>query len=234
VQERTEPFPNGHLLWSPAQLKAQLGDPKLAIVDLRAAHEIVKGVIPGAVHFDLYGVGLSSTQPPLFEELTNMLRSLLALRGVNLEKTVVFYEKQTEQRAARAFWLLEYFGHQDVHVLDGGYDAWVAEGYPVAHEMTEPHPTSFKVNVQKQLYIGADELRQKIEAGEIVPLDVRTDDEYFGRNKRGGPRGGAIPQAVHVFYKDTLDANGRFKSPSELRALFNTVGLPKDKAIAPY
>lgn len=234
AQERAEPFPNGHLLWSPAQLKARLGDPKLAIVDLRPAHEILKGVVPGAVHFDLYGMGLTSTQPPLMDELMNMMRSLLALRGVSQEKTVVLYEKQTEQRVARAFWILEYLGHQDAHVLDGGYDAWLAAGYPVANEMAEPHPASFKANVQKQLFIGADELRQKIEAGEIIPLDTRTDDEYYGRNKRGGPRGGAIPGAVHVFYKNTLDANGRFKSPSELQALFNTAGIPKDKAIAPY
>jgi len=234
AQERTEAFPNGHLLWSPAQLHARLGDPKLALVDLRGAHELFQGIIPGAAHFDLYGLGLSTTEPPLLDELMNLTRSLLGLRGVGHEKTVVFYEKDTGNRVGRAFWMMEYFGHQDVHVLDGGFNAWLAAGYPVAHEMAEPHPASFKIQPQKHLYIGADELRQKIEAGEILPLDTRADDEYYGRNKRGTKRGGAIPKAVHLEWTQYLDAHGRFKPPSELEALFKSAGITKDKAIAPY
>jgi thiosulfate/3-mercaptopyruvate sulfurtransferase len=233
AQERSEAFPNGHLLWSPAQLKARLGDPKLALVDLRPSPELLQGVIPGAAHFDLYGIGLTHTQPPLLDEFLNLMRSLLGLRGVGHEKTVVFYEKDTGVRAARGFWLLEYFGHQDVHVLDGGMDAWLSAGYPIAHEMVQPHPASFKINAQKHLFIGADELREKIEAGEVVPLDTRTDEEYFGRNKRAA-RAGAIPRAVHLEWTHYLDAHGRFKPPSELEALFKSAGITKDKAIAPY
>lgn len=233
AKERSEAFPNAHLLWSPAQLKARLGDPKLAVVDLRPSHELLAGVIPGAAHFDLYGIGLTSTQGPLLDEFLNLMRSLLGLRGVGHEKTVVFYEKDTGIRVARAFWLLEYFGHADVHVLDGGIQAWVAAGYPLAREMSEPHPASFKIKAQKHLFIGADELRQKIEAGEIVPLDTRTDEEYFGINKRAA-RAGAIPKAVHLEWTRYLDAHGRFKPPAELEALFNSAGITKDKAIAPY
>src|SRR5579863_9687842 len=93
--ERTEAFPNAGLLWSPKQLQARLGDPKLALVDLRSSHELFKGVIPGAAHFDLYGIGLTSTEGPLLDEFLNLMRSLLGLRGVGNEKTVVFYERQT-------------------------------------------------------------------------------------------------------------------------------------------
>jgi thiosulfate/3-mercaptopyruvate sulfurtransferase len=233
AQERSEGFPNGHLLWSPAQLKARLGDPKLALVDLRPSHELLRGVIPGAAHFDLYGIGLTSTHGPLLDEFLNLMRSLLGLRGVGHEKTVVFYEKDTGIRAARAFWLLEYFGHADVHVLDGGMQAWLGASYPLAQEMAEPHPASFKIDAQKQLVIGADELWRKIEAGEVVPLDTRTDEEYFGTSKRAA-RAGAIPKAVHLEWTHYLDAHGRFKPPSELDALFKSAGITKDKAIAPY
>ncbi|HEX7928595.1 MAG TPA: rhodanese-like domain-containing protein, partial [bacterium] len=74
--ERTEAFPNAGLLWTPAQLKARLGDPKLALIDLRGSHAIMSGVIPGAAHFDLYGIGLTQTTPQLFDEFTNLMRSL--------------------------------------------------------------------------------------------------------------------------------------------------------------
>lgn len=157
----------------------------------------------------------------------------MGLRGVGHEKTVLFYEQQTGNRVARAFWLLEYFGHKDVHVLDGGMEAWVAAGYPVAHEMAEPHPASFKITPQKDLFIGADELHRRIQAGDIQPLDTRSDDEYFARHKRAA-RAGAIPHAVHLEWTHYMDDKGRFKPPSELEALFKSVGITKDKAIAPY
>lgn len=232
--QRTETFPNEHLLWSPAQLHARLGDPNLALVDLRSTHLVLNGVIPGAAHFDLYGIGLTSTQDPLWDEFVNLMRSLLGLRGVGHDKTVVFYEQQSGIRAARAFWLLEYYGHRDVHVLDGGLDAWTAAGYALAREMAEPHPASFKIVPQKDLVIGADELNRRIRLGEILPLDTRSDDEYFGRNKRGTARGGAIPGAVHLEWTLYLDAQGRFKAPAELETLFRKAGITKDKAIAPY
>ena len=231
--ERTEPFPNGHLLWSPAQLKARLGDPKLALIDLRSSHEIMGGVIPGAAHFDLYGIGLTTTSGPMFDEFTNLMRSLLALRGVGMDKTVVFYEKNTGNRVGRAFWLLEYFGHQDVHVLDGGMDAWVAAGFPVSHEMAEPHHASFKIKPRPELFISADEFKDLIDKGQVVPLDTRSDDEYTGKHKRAA-RGGAIPKAVHLEWLRYLDDAGRFKPPSELAALFQSAGITRDKAIVPY
>lgn len=231
--ERTEAFPNAHLLWTPVQLRARLGDPNLALIDLRPSHEIMNGVIPGAAHFDLYGIGLTQTTPQLFEEFINLMRSLLALRGVAMEKTVVFYEKTTGIRAARAFWLLEYFGHQDVHVLDGGMDGWLAAGCETAARMVEPRPSSLKITPRKELFISADELNARIARREVVPLDTRTDDEYYGRHKRSA-RAGAIPGAVHLEWVHYLDSQGRYKPPSELGALFQSAGITPDKAIAPY
>lgn len=231
--ERTEPFPNGDLLWTPAQLKARLGDSKLALIDLRSTHDVMGGVIPGAAHFDLYGIGLTRTSPQLLDEFINLMRSLMALRGVGMDKTVVFYEKTTGNRVARAFWLLEYFGHQDVHVLDGGIDGWRAAGYETTTQMAEPHPSSLKIKPRPELFIGADELNARIAKGDIVPLDTRSDDEYYARHKRSA-RAGAIPGAVHLEWLTYLDEAGRFKPPSQLGAMFRDAGITPDKAIAPY
>jgi thiosulfate/3-mercaptopyruvate sulfurtransferase len=231
--ERTEAFPNADLLWTPAQLKARLGDPRLALVDLRASHEVMGGVIPGAAHFDLYGIGLTQTTPALFDEFINLMRSLLGLRGVGMDKTVVFYEAQTGTRVARAFWLLEYFGHTDVHVLDGGMEGWRAAGFGTTQQMAEPHPSSLKIKPRKELFISADELNERLAKGEVQPLDTRADDEYYGRHKRAA-RTGAIPKAVHVEWVHYLDEQGRFKPPSQLGALFRSAGITPDKAVVPY
>ena len=228
-------FPNAHLLWTPEQLHARMDADGLVILDVRASHEILSGVIPGAAHLDLYGLGLQRTTPELFEEWIHLMRSLLGLRGVGMERTVVIYEdRETGNRAARAFWLLEYFGHTDVHVLDGGMRAWRAAGLPVAQEMAAPKPSRLPIQPQTELFISADELAGLLNEPDVLPLDTRSDDEYFGRNKRGGPRGGTIPGAVHLEWLQYMDEQGRMKSPGELLALFERHGVTRDKRIVPF
>ena len=227
--------PAGQILWSPQQLQARLGDEKLALVDVRPSHEIMSGVIPGAAHLDLYGLGLTKTTPELFEEWIHLMRSLLGLRGVGMDKTVVFYEEhQTGIRAARAFWLLEYFGHGDVHVLDGGIAAWRAAGLATEQAMKAPKPARLPIAPRQELFISADELNGLLAQDDVQPLDTRADDEWTGQNKRGGPRGGTIPGAVHLEWVNYLDDAGRLKPPTELSALFERHGIVRDKRIVPF
>ena len=231
--EREEPYPSPDLLWSPAQLKARLGEPNLVVLDVRPSHELFSGVIPGAVHFDMYGIGLTTTAAPLWEEFCNLMRSLLGLRGVGNGKTVVLVETRTELRVARLFWLLEYFGVTPVHVLDGGMDAWRAAGFGTVAELAEPHASSFKISPRPELYMSANDLKERLSLGDVQPLDLRTDDEYFGRHKRAA-RAGAIPGAIHLEWTHFLDEHGRFKPASELAAVFQKAGITKEKAVVPY
>jgi thiosulfate/3-mercaptopyruvate sulfurtransferase len=228
-------YPNGHLLWTPAQLQARLGDEKLALLDVRASHEVMAGIIPGAAHLDLYGVGLTRTTPELFEEWIHLMRSLIGLRGVGMDKTVVIYEEnQTGTRVARAFWLLDYFGHSDVHVLDGGMQAWRDAGYAVTHEMRAPKPARLPIKPQPERFVSADDLAGLLGQDDVVPLDTRAEDEYTGRNTRGGPRGGTIPGSVHLEWVRYLDEQGRLKPAAELLALFEANGVTRDKRIVPF
>jgi thiosulfate/3-mercaptopyruvate sulfurtransferase len=228
------PFPNGQLLFTPEQLHGKLGDEKLTILDVRPTHELVQhGWVPGAAHFDLYGNGITRTTPELFEEWINLMRSLAALRGVALDRTVVIYEETSGNRAARLFWVLEYLGHEDVHVLDGGFGAWRGAGLPVSREMREPKARSFKPKPRPELFISADELNRRLREPGLSILDTRSDDEYYSRHIRSA-RGGAIPGAVHLEWTNYLDDSGRFKPYPELLALFASRGIRPENAIVPY
>ena len=229
-----EDFRNPDLIWTPENLHARLGDENLAILDVRPTHEVMRGIIPGAAHFDLYGVGLTHTRPGYFEEFINLMRSQFALRGAGGERTVVVYEEITGNRVARAFWLLEYIGHKDVHVLDGGMAAWRAAGYETTTEMRAPRPKSLKLVAQPEIFMSADDLNARLGDPNTVVLDTRADDEWLGTNTRGGPRGGTIPGAVHLEWTQYLDEAGKFKSPRELAALFEAAGVVRDKAIVPF
>jgi thiosulfate/3-mercaptopyruvate sulfurtransferase len=229
----TKGYDNPDLLWSPEQLYSRRGDPNVAIIDVRAAATFAQGWIPGAVHFDLYGISLNDTSPKPLAAFMWMLQHLFEQRGVNLDKTVVFYEGVSGMRAARGFWLLEYLGHTDVHVLDGGFNAWKAAGYPVTTEAPRVREVHFQPRVREPLIISADDLHSLLGASDLVLLDTRTDEEYLGKNVRAA-RGGTIPGSVHLEWTHNLDAQGAFKPAAELRAMYDTAGISPDKTVVSF
>ncbi len=226
-------YANPQLLWSPAELYAHLQDPKLVLIDVRSTPVFVKGWIPGAVHFDLYGISLNNTNPEPMASFMWMMEYLFAHRGVDHDKTVVFYEDFSGMRAARGFWFLEYMGHEDVHLLDGGFQAWVAAGYPVSTEPKTVKQTAFQAKYRPDLHRNADAIREMLHSPEVAILDTRTDDEYYGRNVRAA-RGGTIPGAIHLEWVHNLNPDGTFKSGDELRALYESCGITRDKAVVPF
>ena len=229
----TAGYTNPDLLWTPEQLQGRLGDPNLAIVDVRAAATYAQGWIPGAVHFDLFGISLNDTSPKPLAAFTWMMQHLFEQRGVNLDKTVVFYEDISGMRAARGFWLLEYFGHTDAHVLDGGFNAWQAAGYPVTTEAPRVREVQFQPRVRESLHISADDLHALLSTDTLALLDTRTDAEYLAKNVRAA-RGGTIPGAVHLDWVDNLNADGTFKSAEELRTMYATAGIHPDQTVVAF
>ena len=151
-----------------------------------------------------------------------------------MASTVVAYEEFTGNRAGRAFWLLESFGHTDVHVLDGGIKAWRAAGYETVREMKPPKPKSLKLQAREEIFINADDLNARLNEPGLLVWDTRADDEWLGSNTRGGPRGGTIPGAVHLEWTRLLDEEGKFLPPAELAALLEANGVTRDKAIVPF
>ena len=229
----TTGYTNPELLWTPEQLSNRLDDPNLVIIDVRAAATYAQGWIPGAVHFDLFGISLNDTSPKPLAAFMWMVQHLFEQRGVNLDQTFVLYEGISGMRAARGFWFLEYFGHTDVHVLDGGLHAWQAAGYPVTTEAPRVREVQFQPRVQESLIINADDLHGLLGSGNLGLLDTRTDDEYLAKNVRAA-RGGTIPGAVHIEWVHNLDADGAFKPAEALRAMYAAAGMSPDKTVVPF
>ena len=227
-------FENPDLIWSPEQLQTRLGDEQLVVLDVRPTHQVMAGVIPGAVHLDIFGLGLTHTREEAWEEMVHLMRSLLGLRGIGPEKTVVVYEEDSGYCAARSFWFLDYMGLDDVHVLDGGMRAWREWGGPLTRELVPPRAVRFPVQLRQEIFITADELAAALGEPDLLPLDTRSDEEWYGENTRGTPRGGTIPGAVHIEWTQFLNQKGCFKSPRELAALLESHGVTRDKAIVPF
>ena len=221
------------LLTTPDQLKQKIGNPNLCLIDNRTAEEFAEGHIPGAVHFDLFGISLIDTRPEPLKAFMWMMLHLFELRGVTEEKEVVVYEALSGMRAARALWFLEYFGHPNVRLLDGGIEGWLKSGCEVTRAVSPAKAAHFKVSERSEILAPVDHVRDSVGQDGVQILDTRSEAEYMGRNIRAA-RGGAIPGAVHLEWTQNLDAEGKFKTRAELEAMYRNLGLTPDKEIIPY
>ena len=221
------------LLTTPAELQKKLADPNLCIIDVRAAEQFAQGHIPGAVHFDLFGLSLVDTSAAPLKAFMYMIHHVLELRGVNESKEVTFYEENSGMRAARGLWFLEYFGHPNARMLDGGMQAWKAAGFPTTTDTSSPKAASFKTAERREVLATADDVLHSLNKKEFSILDTRSRGEYLGTQIRAA-RGGAVPGAIHIEWTDNLDAGGKFKSNEELQAMYGKAGITPEKEVLSY
>jgi len=228
-----EQYTREKLLTTPAELQKKLGSPDLCLIDVRPAELFAQGHIPGSVHFDLFGLSLVDTNEAPLKAFMSMIHHVLELRGVSETKEVVLYEENSGMRAARGLWFLEYFGHPNARMLDGGIQAWKAAGRPVTTEAISPKAASFKSTNRSEVLATVNDVLHSLNRKDICILDTRSDGEYLGTHVRAA-RGGAIPGAIHIEWTQNLDASGNFKSDGELKAMYEKAGITPDKEVIPY
>lgn len=226
-------YVNPQLLISPKDLSQRLYDGSTCVVDCRPTHEYAAGHIPNAVHLDLYGITLANTSRESLDAFMDMVGYLFQARGVDSTKTLIFYENISGIRAARGLWFCEYMGHEDVRVLDGGLKAWQAEGGEISTQCLEPPQANFNPNLKRHTHINADEISNSLQREDFAVLDVRSDDEHYGRVARAA-RGGCIPKSIHLEWTNNLDANGAFKTATELIEMYKKAGITPEKEVACY
>jgi thiosulfate/3-mercaptopyruvate sulfurtransferase len=229
-------YANPHLIVSPQELAvildAKAPRPPL-LLDLRPPDAYAAGHIAGAIHLDLWGVSLIDTDPAPLQAFMWMIEHVLALHGVEATAPIVVYDEQSGVRAARAFWFLEYFGHQSVQLLDGGFNAWIAAGLPVTREAGPAPASEWKGTREPHTLATWKEVRNALGRGDTVILDTRSDGEYTGATVRAR-RGGAIPGAVHIEWTRNLTPAGDYKPADELKQLYQDAGVTPDREVITY
>lgn len=219
------------MLMTTEQLAEHLGDPNWVIVDTRSdlvdpehgAMVYAQGHIPGAYYLstddDLSGpkTGKNGRHPlpdlAAFAEKINRL-------GIGPDTHVVAYDDIAGGFAVRLWWMLRWLGHDKAHLLDGGLPLWVKEGRPVTREVPPPRPGSF---VPRPLLGGTVDVHyvdRHREDPQVKLIDARSAERFKGIKEPIDPVAGHVPGAVNRFWKDNVIADGRFKTPSQLRAEF--------------
>jgi thiosulfate/3-mercaptopyruvate sulfurtransferase len=203
------------------------------LLDLRPAERFAPGHLPGSIHLDLWGLSLIDTSQAPLRAFMWMIGHLFALRGVTPDRPVVVYEDDSGVRAARAFWFLEYLGHPDVRLLDGGVRAWSRGSGPMTTECVTPAPSEWHGTPQAERLATWQDVRDRLGSPDVTVLDTRSEAEYFGELVRAR-RGGAIPGAINVEWKRNLREDGTFKSPDELAAMYAAAGITPDREVVTY
>jgi thiosulfate/3-mercaptopyruvate sulfurtransferase len=183
--------------------------------------------------FDIFGISLIDTRPQPLEAFLWMIEHLIQAKGVNNDSTVVAYDEIAGMRSARVFWFLEFFGHDDVHVLNGGFNAWVAADLPTTQDATIPRAGNFKMKPQPERLATVEEVQNELGNRAAVIVDTRSDAEYTGQLVRA-KRGGAIPGAVHLEWTNNLDPKGFFKSAEQLAEMYAERKITPDKEVIPH
>jgi thiosulfate/3-mercaptopyruvate sulfurtransferase len=193
------------------------------------------GHIPGAVFVDLDRDLAAPPGPGGRHPLpaTADFEQAMRLAGVMDGRPVVVYDDADSTAAARAWWLLRYFGHQSVRVLDGGLRAWTAAGQPVG-------PTSdyygavgdFTARPGQLDLLDADGAASLARAGLL--LDARARERYRGEVELVDPVAGHIPAAVSAPTSENVNSDGTFRSPAELTARFRALGATEERAVGAY
>jgi thiosulfate/3-mercaptopyruvate sulfurtransferase len=219
-------------------LMNHLNDPMVRIVEVEMSPEPYQDAhIPGAIFWNIF---TDLLMPDLSMNLEpTAIEKLLSRSGISRETKVIAYGSYPGT-GAWIFWLLKLFGHDNMYVLNGGHQKWVAEGRPLTSELSNFAPTQYQAkSPDASLRILQAEVQASLGQLNCVLLDVRTPQEYCGevfmmKPPEGLERGGHIPGAVHLEHTLTLNEDGTFKSAEELHTLYSSRGITGDKAIFPY
>ena len=193
-----------------------------------------RGHIPGAqfLHMerDLSSApGRSGRHPlPAAPEFTQAMRRA----GVSTDSLVVCYDAGPGMSAARAWWLLRYFGHRAAYVLDGGLAAWTRAGLPVSAAETTVRPGEFTPGPPLAPTVDASDVLAAARDG--ILLDARDRERFLGLAEPVDKVAGHIPGAVSAPTQENVGPDGRFRPAAELRARFTALGVSQDRPTTVY
>lgn len=222
--------------WAEAHLK----DKGIRFVEVDVDTESYdSGHVPGAVGWNWK----TQLQDQLRRTIASKedFQQLLRQSGIANDTTIILYGDNNNWFAAWAYWLLKYYGHEKVKILDGGRKKWEAEN----RKLTKDHPdydkTNYKITGENKQYRAfRDDVSKRLKNNDFGLVDVRSPEEFKGEIiapegvKELSQRPGHIPGASNIPWSKAVNDDGTFKSKEQLRKIYKDEGITPDKDIVAY
>ena len=225
----TDPFTG--LLVSGDELATQLDTSGVVIIDARSAG-YESGHIPGAISLK-WGdyVNDAKNLKPLSD-----LEVQLGAAGLSKDMVFVIYDDTTASwgAAGRVFWMLEYLGCTNAHILNGGWDKWVADGRATETAVNTLPPSIFIAEVKEDILVDKNYIQSRMSDDDFIIIDSRTDEEFNGWVLYGETRGGHIPGVVQIPYAWFFKEDKTILDYQDLKNMLESRGITTDKEITSY
>ena len=238
----SESYAHPEVLVTTAWVSEHLDDTSVVIAevntDLQAAY--YQGHVPGAAGWSLHTDLEEQTRRDI--PTLSQLEGLLSRSGINNDTTIVLYGDGNNRSATWAFWVLKYYRHSDVRLMNGGRKKWVDEGRPVSTDTPKPEVKTYRAGIpDKSLRATKEYIASNLQGASIRLLDTRTYEEYIGElnSAPGTPqpdiyRKGRIPGAVLLPWDEGATDDGTFKAADELKRMYEEKGFSPEQEVIPY
>jgi len=211
--------------------------PSLRIVDMRTSlSDYLKGHIPGAVYLHFENLQIPDKGVPDQAPDRICLERLLGDNlGISNHMGIILYSEKSNPSATLLAWTLDFLGHKKVGVLNGGWEKWVSERYPITQTYPSLLPNKFFGKVIRETVAEKKWIQDRLSARNVVIVDARHPREYGGEEGEELRRG-HIPGARNIFWETTLEGDEvrAWKKKGDLERLFAESGVTRDKQIVVY
>jgi len=212
-------------------LEQNLGRDGLVIIDARGkAAYAFGGHIPGAVPatWHQFSAQASAAKGLLNPDAASLEQQLQCL-GISNDSDIVIYSNPFDNWGdeGRMFWMLQYLGHKNLRILDGGWVKWTAEQRPYEYGTVTPKPGTFRATPVPDLIVMKEELKKIVRTphARTMILDARSLEEYAGKEMQGIPRPGHIPSAICIPWNGFLKPDATVKEVEVIQQALDEKGL---------
>jgi thiosulfate/3-mercaptopyruvate sulfurtransferase len=228
-------YTNPQLLAETDWLAKHIDDLAVRIVDARPPQQYAAGHIPGAVN--LPGTnGIPRTADGEMASAEQFM-SVAGKLGISNGGTIIVYDIPNQHMGLVA-WAFLYYGHQDVRLLDGGFEKWTREGRPVSTQPASYSEAIFNAKPVESIYCSLSQAKATHARPQSVFWDTRSLAEFHGAGEGHGkppPRPGHIAGAAHLDWIELIDPETKtFKPAAELQALLESKGITPDREVNTY
>jgi thiosulfate/3-mercaptopyruvate sulfurtransferase len=231
-----EGYARPELLIETEELAAIVDQPNVRLVDAVDPASYARAHIPGAVNVFYLDLAKLEERKKNGHPLSNAeAERIFGEAGIDNDTQVIVYDGGEGPSASGVWFVLDFFGHDKVKVLNGGFRKWMAEARPVTQEVPKDEKKRFVAKERPEKVVTLDSVRKSLRDKNVVVVDTRSFNEFIGKDVRpGASRGGHIPGAMHLEWTKFSDKVNTFKAADQLEKVLSQRGITRDTKVVTY
>jgi len=224
------------LLIETGELARIVSQPNVRLIDAVDPASYQRAHIPGAVNVFYLDLAKIEERKKNGHPLSNAeAERIFGEAGIDHNTRVIVYDDGTGPSASGVWFVLDFFGHKNVKVLNGGFRKWLKEGRPVTQEVTTVEKKRFHAKEHPEKIVTREWVQKNLRTKDVVVVDTRSFNEFIGKDLRpGAQRGGHLPGAVHLEWTKFSDKVNTFKPAEQIEQVLAQRGITRNTKVVTY